>query len=165
MALGKERCKISVYSIREKSGATLLGRQNCHPWAVSIVQSNIENKIARIKIAPGSINNVVPSNITQEFEVKTDGTVYYIYCSVESSNGSVQSCRIQVSSQAPSGFGLSELIPPTSFEVFIGSFCNGEYFVTKDNISIQVYEVFKQSRGPNFPGDRPYDIYYSWRKV
>lgn len=154
-----------MYSIREKSGVTLLDRQNCHPWAVSVVQSNLQNKTAKIKIAPGSINNVVPSNIDQEFEVRTDDTVYYIYCSVETSNGSVQSCQIAVSEDKPSGFGLSELIPPSSFDVFIGSFCNNEYFVVKDNISIQVYEVFKQSRQPNFPGDRPYDIYYSWRKA
>lgn len=154
-----------MHSIREKSGATLLDRQNCHPWAVSVVQSNVKNKIAKIKIAPGSINNVVPSNIDQEFEVKIDDTIYYIYCFVKTSNGSVESCQIAVSNNKPSGFGISELIPPSSFDIFIGSFCNGRSFVAKDNISIQVYEVFKKSRQPNFPGDRPYDIYYSWRSV
>lgn len=154
-----------VHSIREKSGATLLERQNCHPWAVTATNINIANKTAKIKIAPGSINGVVPSNIKEEFPVTNDGTTYYIYCSVVASNGAVQTCQLAVSTSPPSGFGVGAEIPPRTFEVFIGSWCYGKYNVTKENIFLEVYEIYKESKTPSFPGDRPYKIYYGWKKV
>lgn len=158
------RCKINVYSIREKSGSTLLDNQNCYPWTVSIVSSNRANKTAKIKLAPGSINGVVPSNIGLEFDVTTDGVVYYIYCSVTATNGSVQGCTLAVSTTVPSGVGVSMGTPPTSFDVFIGSFSLEKAVVSKENIYLEVYEAYRASKTPSFPGDRPYNIYYSWKK-
>ncbi len=154
-----------MHSIREKSGATLLERQNCHPWAVTAYEINLENKTAKIKVAPGSINGVVPSNIGDKFSVTNDGQTYFIYCSVNASNGSVQTCQLAVSTSPPSGFGLSAEIPPSQLEVFIGSWSFGNYNVIKNDVYLEVYEIYKESKTPSFPGDRPYKIYYGWKKV
>lgn len=153
-----------MHSIREKSGATLLEPANCRPWAVTATNINVTNKTADIRISPGSINGVVPSNINEEFSVSNNGTVYYIYCSVTAANGAVVSCTIAVSATAPSGFGLASELPPTSFEVFLGSWSYGKALITQENIGVEVYEAYREPKTPDFPGDRPYRSYYSWKK-
>lgn len=150
-----------VHSIREKSGVTLLDK-TCYPWTVSATEIN--NKTAKIKIAPGSINGVVPSNISEGFSVSTAGTAYYIYCSVTAANGQITSCQLNVSATAPTGFGQASELPPTSFDVFIGSWAYGKALMATDNIYLEVYEAYRESKTPDFPGDRPYKSYYSWKK-
>lgn len=152
-----------VHSIREKSGVTLLDK-TCYPWTVSATEINSVNQTAKIRIAPGSINGVIPSNINDEFPVSTAGTVYYIYCSVTATNGQITSCQLNVSATAPTGFGQASELPPTSFDIFLGSWSYGKALIATDNIYLEVYEAYRASKTPDFPGDRPFRIYYSWKK-
>lgn len=152
-----------MHSIREKSGVTLLDK-TCYPWTVSATEINSVNQTATLRIAPGSINGVIPSNIDEEFPVSTAGTIYYIYCSVTAANGQITSCELNVNTNAPTGFGQALELPPTSFDVFVGSWSYGKALMATDNIYLEVYVAYTESKTPDFPGDRPYKSYYSWKK-
>jgi len=121
----------------------------------------------QITVSPGSVNNVVPTNIINgatlaKFSVTKDSVQYVILTcttdgkAISQASISVRSQTVKVQTAIP--FGL-----PSSFEVLIGIVYNDNiYQCVTTNLNLGGKSTYVANQAQSQPGTLPYTIYLIW---
>ena len=118
-------------------------------------------------VRPGTINNLLPSNIfsgaeQQEFSIASDQLQYVVLTSTTDGKR-ITAASLSVETSAPAAqtpvlFGL-----PTSIETLIAVVYNTNVFqVVKDNITLTGKIVVTTSKASPGPGELAFDTWYQW---
>lgn len=117
-----------------------------------------------ITIAPGTVNNFIPSNAFQKFPINGTG-IFYVKLAVFTDGGNVNAVTIIVDQsqpvrQEPTPFGL-----PAYLEILIALISDGNIFRTINNgsLSLSGQQLFITGVNPPAqPGELTYTSYSIW---
>lgn len=112
---------------------------------------------------PGTINQLLPSNMLSSFVVPASGTRYLVL-DCTASNGEITSAALAVDTAPPDAFVPYAGQPPVAFKILIGLSVDGVAFKTWGSGSIMAIggESFRLQKASPTAGQLPYDVYYTW---
>jgi hypothetical protein len=114
---------------------------------------------------PGTVGGVVPTNMGDTFTFPLTGTRYcYLDCSA-TAQGQITAATIVVSATAPGSTTPTQGTAPVSFDFLFGVAVDGVYslLIPCGSPNPSPFEVIRiEKPGPLFPGELPYDTYWSW---
>jgi hypothetical protein len=136
------------------------------PWdliATPDPESTAENPPYKIRVQPGTLNGILPSNWDTEFDAAATG-LHYAKAVVATDGESITGVTIEINTtpprdQAPVEFGIE-----SSIDYLFGLFFEGSTFrvIGNGSISIRPRIWFVVSASPPAqPGESPFDIYYN----
>lgn len=138
-----------------------IGKASTHPFKIKFFTSE---KTDSIKVMPGTVNQIIPSNIFDKIIVDTSDVVY-VKLKVATNGKMIVSCAITVNNQ-PLDLAsprMQQNIAPSTFEVVLGLIDEGKvYQIIKDNISAIPSVAFKEGRTPLIPGGEPFVRWWQW---
>jgi hypothetical protein len=147
--------------LKQPVGGTPTTRQ---PWdliAFTDPESESENPPYKIRVQPGTLNNILPSNWDEEFTANKD-TTYFAFAQVATDGLAITGVTIQFdttppSLQSPEKYGIAG-----SVDILFGVFRNGgNRVIGSGNIGVNPDRWLLASADPAAaPGESPYDIYY-----
>lgn len=130
-----------------------------------IVSSSPSNPDALVaKISPGTVNNIIPSNIVsqgqlQNFSVQKD-SLQHVILKCNSNGKTINSATIEVRPSAPALQTPAPFALPSQVEILIGAIYNTTvYQSVTDNISLGGYVQYLL---PNEGSSLPYTVYLIW---
>ena len=128
-----------------------------YPFTCKITGTNL-------KVTAGTVNSLLPNNITSTFVIPSTGT-RYVNLTVYASNAEITNVSITVDSSPPSAISVSLGQPPTTFYINIAVIVDGVAYRTIGGGSLTAtsYEVYRLAKTMTSPDSIPYDSYYSWR--
>ena len=131
--------------------------QTVFPFTIRVSGSNAT-------VTYGTINGLVPSNITSTFSIPGP-SAYYMIMSVSTTNTQVSLATLYLSASPPSVLAVNLGQPPVSFDVCLGIISSGVAYRTIGSGSLIAtsYEVYRLVKAMPTPDSLPYDSYYSWR--
>jgi|GEM_PF-2324676 len=131
--------------------------------AVSPFDFYLNSDDEELKFHPGTINQVIPSNIFATLALAASGTEYVVL-NVNTSSGRITSANITIDSSAPGSPGILQGGPPTSFKVLLGIIVNlvGYKTIGAHSITATPVEAYRSDQATPVFGHSPYDIYYTW---
>jgi hypothetical protein len=135
------------------------------PWdllAQPDPDSTAENPPYKIKVQPGTLNGILPSNWDEEFDAAATG-LYYAKAKITTDGEAVTGVSIEIDTSPPSVQEPVEFGLQTDIEYLFGLFSQGSAFRMIGNGSIslltRIYLV-TTADPPAAPGESPYDIFY-----
>lgn len=134
------------------------------PWEPNISERNSQHYL---KVNPGTVNYMLPSNWQSEFILKK-GEVNYVKLKVLSTSGGtgwfVTGCEYQVNTDAPKAVEPKQDSPPATMEFVVGIYYNGEYKMIF-NTPIFIYPIIFYTTPKSNPttGEESFDKYYIWQ--
>jgi hypothetical protein len=162
ISLRQESNGVRIDNIARSEGGSPV-RITPHPF--QILASPKEGGGATLRVRPGTINGVLPTNWSAEQTVGT--SLSYIILSVTATNNAINSCSLAVSGTAPAAepepvkWGL-----PTSFAVIIGLVQGIKVWqVVYNNLSFSSSKRITTDRANPQIGQLPYDNFYTWQRV
>jgi hypothetical protein len=129
------------------------------PWDIYTTQ--FENDVYTLKVRPGTLGGILPSNWDAEFTANKDELVYGKVV-VTTDGRDISSVSIVIDAQAPLQQTPLAYQTPASVEYLFGLWLNRNYRVaSQGNIPFQprVYMTLEKASTPA-PGQSPYDLYY-----
>ena len=114
-------------------------------------------------ITYGTLNGVAPTNIGSTFSVPTSGTRYLVLTG-SSSNGSVTSSSLSVTTTPPTMVAATYGFPPATFTVLLYVIVNQTLFriIGPGSLYALPKESFRVQKSMPTPDLLPYDSYYNW---
>lgn len=139
------------------------------PWDITLTGVGEPNATTgkyssyKATVWPGTISNIVPSNMLSEFTVGNSLT--YLVLDVQASNWSVNNAMLSFTSSVPSPSEATKNAAPNSFKVVLGAVKGADFNANLVGRSFfaTVSEVGKENRSNPPPNESPYDFYYQWR--
>ena len=137
-----------------------------HPFQISVALNPLTNNY-EATIRPGTLNQLLPSNIFQGAALQkftySQNSMRHVILSAQADGGQFTACELQLSqtapsSQAPALYGL-----PTTVQFLIGVVYNATVFqVAKNNLSLTGKELFRTAKASPAPGEVAFNVYYAW---
>jgi hypothetical protein len=135
------------------------------PWdliATPDPESTAENPPYKIRVQPGTLNGILPSNWDTEFNAAATG-LHYAKAVVATDGESITGVTIEIDTtpprdQAPVEFGIE-----SSIDYLFGLFAEGAVFRAIGSGSITLTPrvwIVLSANPPASPGESPFDIYY-----
>lgn len=117
-----------------------------------------------LRLTPGTVNSLVPSNMTSSFIISTSGT-FYVMLDCNAVNAAITAAAIAVYSIPPVAIPSLIAQPPTTFSVCLAVIVNGVAYrsIGNGSVSANAYEVARFAKPMPSPDAMPYDSYFSWR--
>lgn len=144
--------------------ARKVDNSNIKPWTP--IFSATEDNQPQVTFAAGTINNVIPSNWNQVFNlgVLAPNTYKYIVLVVETVSGQLTGATLELKDITASQDQITKSIPPTGFEYPLGViWSNGHQMLVTENLHAYGEIVFEENRSTLVAGDRGQDSWYRWR--
>jgi len=131
------------------------------PWDLISRQDPENEDIYLVRVQPGTLNNILPSNWDEQFTANKD-TTYFAFAQVATDGLAITGVTIQFdttppSLQSPEKYGIAG-----SVDILFGVFRNGgNRVIGNGNIAVNPDRWLLASADPAAaPGESPYDIYY-----
>jgi hypothetical protein len=131
------------------------------PWDLISSQDPENEDIYLVRVQPGTLNNILPSNWDEQFTANKD-TTYFAFAQVATDGLAITGVTIQFdttppSLQSPEKYGIAG-----SVDILFGVFRNGgNRVIGNGNIAVNPDRWLLASADPAAaPGESPYDIYY-----
>lgn len=117
-----------------------------------------------LTLRPGTINQVLPSNIFSTLTLPGGTYTRYIVLTATCASGLVTSAALSVDVAAPAAPGVDAGSPPTTFAVLLAIIVDGVAYrtIAPGSLQAQVVESFRTDKASPTFGLSPYDIYYTW---
>ena len=133
------------------------GNVTVYPFTCRISGTNLT-------LTPGTVNSLLPSNMTSTFVIPSTGT-RYVNLVVYASNAEITNVSISVDYSPPPAVSVSLGQPPTTFYINIAVIIDKTAYRTIGGGSLTAtsYEVYRLAKSLTSPDSIPYDSYYSWR--
>lgn len=126
-----------------------------YPWDPVVFSTNNNMKV---KFYPGSINGLVPANMTTIFDISNSQN-YYVILNCNAGNGQITSSTLLVQTNGSNPIGYGEGSPPNSFQVTIGMILQGAGF----NIFKKIVTAQPSQPVTSVFGSTPsLHYYYTW---
>ncbi len=135
-----------------------------HPWKVT---RNDEGGTKRVRVHPGSIGGVVPTNIFPPPTISGTGLEFVVLdVSINPASGSVSSCSLSIESTQPTPPVPTSSAPTSSFADVIAVIHDGSIFqVRSRNLNAISQELFQETVEEPAIGERNYIPWYVWNVV
>jgi hypothetical protein len=134
------------------------------PWdliATPDPDSTAENPPYKIRVQPGTISNILPSNWDQEFTANSN-TLYYAIAIIATDGRDITSVSIDITTtaptqQAPQKFGIA-----SSVEYLFGLFFDGATFnvLGRSIFLLPRLRLVTSAEPPAEPGQSPFDLWF-----
>lgn len=128
------------------------------------INSSVSNGTATITFPNyGTVNNVLPSNISSSLSVSSTGT-FYVIAQILTNTNQVASVTMTTTSTPPSPPSALLNAAPGTVNVLIGLIINGTAVKTWGckGITLTPIEAFRTPKASPAPFEAKYDIYYTW---
>jgi hypothetical protein len=136
------------------------------PWdliATPDPDSTAENPPYKIRVQPGTLNGILPSNWDTEFTAAAAG-LYYAKAVIATDGETITGVTIAIDTTPPIGQDPQEFAIPATAEYLFGLFAEGNVYrvIGAGSISLLPRQWFVVESDPAAaPGELPYDIYYA----
>ena len=147
-------------SLKGAAGAT-----SQSPWDIVVesVQQGQEADITyTVKVVPGTLARILPSNWNDEFTCDED-TLYYGIARVSTDGQFISGVEIDVTDTAPEDQTIEKFGLNSSVDILFGLFKDGTQYNFSGGADIDVsarVAIAVSADPPSEPGQSPYDIYY-----
>jgi hypothetical protein len=133
------------------------------PFDVTAVTDN-EDGTSTLTIQPGTVNNLIPSNMFAALKVPNSGTRYLVLGVTTTASGVVSAAALSIESSAPAAIGVDEAAPPTSLDILLAVIVDAVAFqVRNGNITATSTQAFIVDKDPpGKPGTLSYVPWYTW---
>lgn len=147
-------------TLRVKPGAGGAGPEIC-PFECS-VKSVGSNLI--VKVSPGAINNLVPTNMFNAFTVASGSAHIYVKAAVVSDGQKVTSSALTVDTTAPIPQVPVPSALPAAVDVLLAIVKDGKPYkvISCGSVYLQGQEQFRVGKDAAEPGQLAYTPYYIW---
>jgi hypothetical protein len=114
-------------------------------------------------LRPGTINNFLPTNMFDLFDIEETGT-FYVTLDIDTDGDSITGAEINVDSELPDSLGESAIgVAPDYFQILIGIIVDKKPFnVLLGSIYAYPQETIQTLKYTAEPGTPYYDINYTW---
>jgi len=147
-----------------KSFSSSSGGQSQGPWDLIVSASpgggNSNNTTAIIKINPGLIGGVLPTNWETSFTVQTQSITFFIVEVGFSSNGVILSAQIKQSTTTPNPNPVQIWGVPSKFSLIFGVFSRGVPFRAVRAGHIDIKLTLAASSSQETSDSLPFTNYY-----
>jgi len=130
------------------------------PWKIRLFTDESGNPY--IKLLVGTLNNMIPTNMFDQFFITSTQT-WYVILHAETDGYRPTTCTIRVDTVAPPPFDIDLNLAPATFELLLGVIVNLTRFQLIDAL-LQAYPSFAIASLVESPAPgRPYyDDNYTW---
>jgi len=135
------------------------------PWdliATPDPDSTSENPPYKIRVQPGTLNGILPSNWDEEFTAQPTG-LHYAKAVITTDGEAITGVTIEINTTAPTEQQPQLFAIEQSIEILFGLFAEGQAYRVIAPGDIRLRSVPWLVTSPNTPrdfGELPYDIYY-----
>jgi len=130
------------------------------PWEITIKSAQ---GTYYITIRPGTVNNMLPSNMFQNLGISGVGTIYVIV-HVLTDGQKPTNLLIDIATQPPQAPGVNPWVPPQSFDILLGVIVNVKVFqIISDPLNCQPRLVNQTLRDNPQPGQPYLQNNYTWQ--
>jgi hypothetical protein len=116
----------------------------------------------------GTVNGLLPSNISSAINVANDAT-RYVCINVTTSSGQVSAVTWSLETSAPAVAPVDQSTPPTSFSIAVAIIVDATVYriwANQSNMWVRPIECFRTDKtGTINPGESPYDFWFSWQAI
>jgi hypothetical protein len=146
----------------QSGGTTPITRQ---PWdliATPDPDSTAENPPYKIRVQPGTLNGILPSNWDEEFTAQPTG-LHYAKAVIATDGEAITGVTIELNTTVPTEQEPQLFAIEQSIEILFGLFAEGQAYRVIAPGDIRLRSVPWLVTSPNTPrdfGELPYDIYY-----
>jgi hypothetical protein len=134
------------------------------PWDIYVSKKE-EDGSFKLRVQPGTLSRILPSNWDAEFEAQAD-TLYFGLVNVETDGRFVTSAVIDLATEVPERpEPVKEQVPP-SVSILFGLFKDGKNYNLSGGGDIgarPVIELVASADPPAEAGQAPWELYYSLR--
>lgn len=116
-----------------------------------------------VTVRPGTVNNLLPSNMFSVGATPVSGT-RYVTLVLTFSTGEVTGALLSMDTVAPDASPVTEGTPPTTLTILLAVIVDTVVFqVRHGNITVTPVEAFRADRAsPASPGELPYSSWWQW---
>ena len=135
------------------------------PWdliATPDPESTSENPPYKIRVQPGTLNSILPSNWDTEFNAAATG-LYYAKAQITTNGTGITAVSIAIDTNPPSVQSPVKFGVATTISYLFGLFAEGSTFraIGAGHITLAPAQWLVVSASPSAqPGEIPYDIFY-----
>lgn len=152
--------------IKNKNSNFVAKRGRGHfPWEISVVNVSLDPLVPdyRVKVRPGTMNSLIPSNMFDNFSIATTGT-YYVSLECATDGSSVTGAAISVGITAPLPIDEDIGAAPDAFSILLGVVVDLSKYQLVDYVlfAIPVRTLYSLTDTPT-PGEPYYDLHYTWQ--
>jgi len=145
-----------------RGGGTPITRQ---PWdliATPDPESESETPPYKIRVQPGTLNGILPSNWDEEFDAAATG-LHYAKAVITTDGEAITGVTVEINTTAPRNQAPVEFGIESSIDYLFGLFAEGAVYrvIGAGHITLAPRVWLTTSADPPAePGESPYDIYY-----
>jgi hypothetical protein len=126
------------------------------PWEITIENGPV------VRVAPGTINNLLPANIFNVFAINEFGT-FFVILDVFTDGTNITLAQIDIEEEPPTPTPYTLNVAPGEFEVLLGIVVDQEPFQLVDSILSANPKAGLQTLAVDPEPGRPYyDINWTW---
>jgi hypothetical protein len=141
-----------------------------HPFQITSFadpESNPESPSYLVTLRPGTINNLLPTNILDDESLATfalpANNLQYVVLSCTAASNALTSCEIALESSPPSAQTPLAFALPTTYEVTLGIVYNTSvYQIVTTNLSVGSVQACITDKANPTPGSLPYNVFLQW---
>ena len=146
--------------VKSKNSSVPITLKPSFPWKIRVAFDDGNNPYVVLK--PGTLNNMIPTNMFNQFSISS-GTTWYVILHAETDGYRPTTCEIRVDTSpgAPSDVQLN--LAPNNFDVNLGVIVNLTRFQLVDGLLFATPDVaiYTLTESPA-PGRPLYDNNYTW---
>ena len=141
-----------------------------HPFQIASFvdpESNPESPSYLVTVQPGTINNILPSNIIgeeslQQFALSAD-VLKYVVLDCSAASNSLTSCTVQITESQPAPQVPQAFALPGNYKVVLGLVYNAVvYQVVTTNLLVASKQAYITDKTNPTPGSLPYNLFLQW---
>lgn len=135
-----------------------------HPFKVYRADTTSEGTTTKkVKVKPGTINNLVPTNIFDALTITGSGVEYVVLTLSINGSDSPVSSVLSIETDYPVPSATTPSAPPSTVKDVIAVLNDGVIFQIRDtNLVATSAEVFQETIDNPDPGERDYIPWYRW---
>ena len=133
------------------------------PWQIFFGVDDLGREV--LKVYPGTINGVLPSNILDGFNIAKGQTNYIVADIKGGPKGNITEVILNSTTKPPEVQEPKESVPPTNFEFLIGMSKDKSIYniyAGTSSINLEAKEVFRQQIKVSTFFEVPFKSYYNW---
>jgi hypothetical protein len=156
---------MALYSLREMKIGGTGGSDEDLPWDLSVSQSG---GITSVGIRPGSINNIVPSNMFQTILASgSSGSPLYVKLACSTDGRVITDVLIYINNNQAAAQGPTNSALPSYFEYTVGVISGGlGYNIARKLLTATGSRLFLTSpNSPAGPGEMAFEEFLVWSLV
>lgn len=133
-----------------------------YPFTVKIIREQNQSKV---KVTPGTVNGLVPTNIFDKFDISITGNrVYYVKIRALSNGSNITSCSIVVDTNLPTTQIPTPFAVPATLDILLAMIRGGIIYrmIGVGSLDVSGTQQYITERPNAGPGELTYIPYYKF---